>query len=129
MKRIAFVGVLLMLAPPAEAKHEVTPEYLTCERTAKGHWANTQCLADEVDRQKALLGIEYKALLRETDARDKAALEKAQKAWITFRDLDCQAKADAIDHAGGNGAWDASVSCLVQHLLLRRDQLSRYWAL
>ena len=127
-------SLIVSLATPTQTLTEqrVSSEYNTCIKKLPelaGHWDQTQCMADEVDRQKALLNIEYKALVRKTDKRDKAALEKAQKAWLAFREVECEAKADAIDHAGGNGAWDASVSCLLQHVLLRRDQLKNYWAL
>ena len=133
MRFLPVALALLALHPfQSTAAQGPSQEYAACERNLPelaGHWDHTQCTADEVERQKALLNIEYKALLRQTDPRDKEALERAQKAWLTFRDAECKAKSDSIDRAGGNGGWDASMTCMLRHLLSRRDQLKGYWGL
>lgn len=111
------------------AEQKISAEYDACINgpELKGHWDHTQCMADEVERQKALLNLDYKALLRDTDPMDVQGLERAQRAWIRFRDLDCKAQAEAVANRGGNGAWDAEVNCMVRHLLLRREQIQTYW--
>ena len=98
----------------------------SCRQHAISHVEQLQCLSDELDREKALLNVDYKILWRDADETSRAALDKAQKAWLTFRNLECEAKAQAIQ---GTVASDAQLECLLNHVVLRRAQLQNYFAL
>lgn len=46
------------------------------------------------------LNVAYKRLLGELDAEGKKNLQEAQRAWIKFRDAECESAAD--DYRGGS---------------------------
>lgn len=51
-----------------------------------------QCIGVELEVQDAALNAAYRGLIGEMTADQKAGLQKAQRAWIAFRDADCQAR-------------------------------------
>jgi uncharacterized protein YecT (DUF1311 family) len=48
-----------------------------------------QCEGEELDRQNARLNDAYKKLMSKLSPDRKKALLKAQRAWIKFREANC----------------------------------------
>ena len=55
--------------------------------------AMVQCLAGETKAADARLNAAYKAARARVPARQAAALQVAQRAWIAYRDSNCRAYA------------------------------------
>ena len=84
------------------------------------------CIGKEVVVQDARLNRAYQAaLMRLERPRQKAALQKAQRAWIAFRDADC---ASYLDEDWGSMARVESNQCVLDHTRQRADELERYRA-
>ena len=121
------VAGLILAAPLAIAQTaDATRQHKTCVSTADSMADSRRCASDELERQKALLNAEYKIAAADVSPANKAGLEKAQKAWVAFRDLDCKTKTSAIT---GTGASDMYFECMLHHIRIRKMQLENYWAL
>jgi uncharacterized protein YecT (DUF1311 family) len=84
------------------------------------------CIGKEVAVQDARLNRAYQAaLMRLERPRQKAALQKAQRAWIAFRDADC---ASYVDEDWGSMARVEANQCVLDHTRQRADELERYRA-
>ena len=90
--------ILMMVSAPAAAQSPSTSEdknysheFAACEDTAGGvTFDEIDCITAETRRQDALLNQRYKALIATLKPARKEALLAAQRAWISFRDLNCQ---------------------------------------
>ena len=122
-------AALIASAPSASAQTagaDATRQYKTCVANASSMADGRRCDAEELERQKALINAEYKIVTADSSPVAKAGLDKAQKAWVVFRALDCKAKSSAIS---GSGASDAYFQCMLQHMRIRKSQLENYWSL
>jgi uncharacterized protein YecT (DUF1311 family) len=80
------------------------------------------CMAAELKRQDAALNANYKVLTNQlTPSRRKQLLE-AQRAWIRFRDTNCQFYADPD---GGTLAVVEANSCVLTMTASRAQELSQ----
>jgi len=84
----------------------------------------TECRAEEYERQKALLNVEYKLVWDKANRAERAALDNAQKAWVSFRNLDCATRTTSFltSHAQ---YWN--FACLTDRTLERRTHLQDYF--
>jgi uncharacterized protein YecT (DUF1311 family) len=124
---ILVIAFLAFLAPTASAQSiDATPQYKRCAANAASMADSRRCDSEELARQKALLNAEYKITAADASPSAIAGLDKAQKAWVAYRDLDCAAKSSAIS---GTGASDAYFACMLQHIRIRKLQLENYWSL
>lgn len=82
------------------------------------------CLDGELQRQKANLNAAYAERIRGADADFRGRIEKAQRAWIAFRDADCDAQA----LHGGSGEAASWLTCMVRLTADRAVELERYGA-
>lgn len=103
MRLLLVLSALLALAAtPAlavdEAKIEAryTPAFEQCLDSPDGQSTAgmVQCAGAELEVQDRALNAAYRDLISDMNARQKANLLKAQRAWIAFRDADCQARYD-----------------------------------
>ena len=80
----------------------------------------------EWERQDARLNRNYKAALAwlAEDPATKAALIKAQRAWIAYRDADCQAAWASA--RGGTLATFLDVFCRAKHTERRADEMETF---
>ncbi|ESQ76432.1 lysozyme inhibitor LprI family protein [Asticcacaulis sp. AC402] len=71
----------------------------------------------ELAHSNETLNATYQALIRQLSPEDQAALRKAQRAWIAFRDADCEV------------GWADTRDCLITRTDEREQQLrdSFYW--
>ena len=116
------VLALLMNTPPlAAADSEMTQEYLTCMDKSGGVTAKMiECTSDEKARQDARLNENYKKLMSKLSAKRTKMLLEAQRAWIKFRDANCNFY---FDPEGGTAALLAGTDCFLQVTADRAKEL------
>ena len=101
MRRVlTLAAVAALVASPAlavdSAKIEAryTPAFQACLDSPDG--ASTagmvQCVGVELTVQDTALNAAYRSLVADMTPDQKAGLQKAQRAWIAFRDADCAAR-------------------------------------
>lgn len=125
-----FAAVLLMSAaivPTARAAEpKYSPAYERCLAAPSGQSTAGMvgCVGTELKAQDARLNRAYQgAMKRMTLPRQKTALQKAQRAWIAFRDADCAAHLDAD---WGTISQVESASCRLDHTARRADMLEDF---
>lgn len=69
------------------------------------------CLSKQLDKEDLKLNKLYKQCRSKLDTIAKTKLQSAQRAWITFRDADCDYHADEM--RGGTGEGLIGLGCLV----------------
>jgi uncharacterized protein YecT (DUF1311 family) len=97
-------------------------EYSDClDKAVKGPWADMfECNAEELDRQNARLNDNYKKLMSKLSRDRKKALLKAERAWIKFREANCDYY---FDPDGGAAARLDASGCLVTMTAKRAKEL------
>ena len=68
----------------------LTKQYSVCMDKSDGVTSNMiDCIVAETNRQDVRLNKVYKAFMAELSAERKKQLQTAQRAWITYRDANC----------------------------------------
>ena len=117
---IAF-GLLLSTSPLAAADNEMSQEYKACMDRSKGVTSEMlDCMSAEFTRQDARLNENYKILMAKLSAKRKEALLEAQRAWIKFRDANCNFY---YDPEGGSAAHLAGTDCTLSATTARATEL------
>lgn len=99
----------------------IRPAYDACMKQSQGAAPAQQDCADaELAYQDDRLNRAYKALLANLDDMDKRAAVQAQRAWLTFRDKDCGARAGRF---GSNAGPATESACLMVSTAYRAQQL------
>ena len=120
---LAFAPALAQAAPTLES---IEMNRKACQDKAESQVEMSDCEAKTTIVAEKLLTSAYKQKISDSgSAKVKAALVKAQRAWITFRDADC------VDYVGssfegGNGAGLAIETCLNDRRLTRIQQLQSF---
>lgn len=84
MTRVALLAAaLLVAASPAFANDD-------CDRNNQSQMAINQCAGVDAANADAALNKIYKQLVAKLDGKEKTALRDAQRAWIAFRDKECE---------------------------------------
>ena len=113
------LGLLLSTPALAAADSDMTKEY--CMDKAKGVTPEMiDCISAEMARQDARLNASYKKLMAKLSAKRKKTLLEAQRAWIKFRDLNCEFY---YDPDGGTAARLAGSDCFLQATADRAKEL------
>jgi uncharacterized protein YecT (DUF1311 family) len=82
------------------------------------------CANAELQVQDGRLNTAYQAaILRLERPRQKAALQKAQRAWIAFRDADCAAY---VDEDWGSMARVEANACVLERTRERAAELETF---
>ena len=81
------------------------------------------CAANEYQRDDAKLNEYYKELAEKLGPSEKERLKAAQRAWIKFRDLQCELEASRYE--GGSIRPLVRSSCLAQVTKQRNEDLRR----
>lgn len=112
-----FALALALVASAASAQ-------TVCDR-ATSQAALTACAEDELARSDAELNAVYSQTLRSLSRGGVVELRAAQRAWIRFRDLDCETVRSASE--GGSIAPYELARCLTEHTTARTATLrARY---
>lgn len=97
------------------------PSYDACMKLSQGTApAQQDCADTELANQDDRLNRAYKALLANLDDLDKRAAIQAQRAWLTFRDKDCGARAGRF---GSNDGAATESACLMVRNAYRAQPL------
>jgi uncharacterized protein YecT (DUF1311 family) len=106
----------------AETDDDTSKEYSDClHKAVEGTWADMfECNGDELDRQDARLKDTHKKLMSKLSRDRKKALLKAQRAWIKFREANCDYYSDPD---GGRAARLDASGCLVRMTAARAKEL------
>ena len=105
---IAF-GLLLSTSPLAAADNEMSQEYKACmDRSNRVTSEMLDCISAEFTRQDARLNENYKRLMSKLSGKRREGLLEAQRAWIKFRDANCNFY---YDPEGGSAAHLAGSDC------------------
>lgn len=99
---LALAALAVLAATPALAvdaaqiEGRYSPAFDKCLESPDGQSTAgmVQCAGAELEVQDRALNAAYRDLVSDMNARQKANLLKAQRAWIAFRDADCQARYD-----------------------------------
>jgi uncharacterized protein YecT (DUF1311 family) len=85
--------------------------------------ATTNCIADAYKKADAELNRIYKLAFKGLDVKATENLKKAQRAWIIYRDAQCDAEYAKWD--GGSGGPAAHLQCLYRLTQLRTRELHK----
>lgn len=105
----------------AENNIELSQEYLTCLDKANGvTFSMIDCIVSETSRQDNQLNDNYKRLISKISPKRKEALLSAQRAWIRFRDANCNFYGDP---EAGTSARLSADECLLNATADRAKEL------
>lgn len=131
MVRLSFTLILAAAMLPASsvmAQHSQSPPrsdtYDRCmERAQANDPAMFECGGAELDRQDSRLNAVYRTLLAKLETDERAALVKAERDWIRYRDSHCDFEAPW----NGIGTLDRIMhtDCTIRLTSERADQLTR----
>jgi len=112
-------GVVGATEPASEPQY--SREYAKCmDKTNGVTFDMIECINAETKRQDARLNQNYKALMAAQTGKQRNALLAAQRAWIAFRDANCDFY---YDPDGGTAARLAAYSCHLHMTASRADEL------
>jgi uncharacterized protein YecT (DUF1311 family) len=113
-----FLGISIAAA---ENNRELSQEYLTCLDKANGvTFSMIDCIVAETSRQDNQVNDDYKRLISKISPKRKEALLSAQRAWIRFRDANCNFYGDP---EGGTSARLSADECLLNATTDRAKEL------
>lgn len=81
------------------------------------------CMQKALEGADAALNEMYKKTMAVLEPYEKTALRKAQRSWIVYRDLECEAEATLYN--GGSGKGLIRQSCLYSTTIDRVASLDR----
>jgi len=84
--------------------------------------AMMDCIHEETARQDQRLNVAYKVLMEQLSPERNSQLRKAQRAWMAFRDANCQLY---FDPEGGSIARVSASDCVRQATESRARELER----
>ena len=117
---IAF-GLLLNAPALAAADSELSQTYSACLDKSKEVTSEMlDCISAEFTRQDDRLNENYKRLMSKLSGKRKEGLLEAQRAWIKFRDTNCNFY---YDPDGGSAAHLASSDCMLNAIADRATEL------
>ena len=123
MKRI-ILSVLLCLSAPALAEEEEAEVCGASETTLDLR----DCVKAELAAEDRRLNAIYRDLIALLNMRDKEqdrtnedSLRRAQRAWVAFRDADCEFAGKAME--GGTFEIVLQLQCRLTHTSARNQQL------
>ena len=125
---LALAGSPLSLAGEVNAdpvRDRYTPAYDQCLDGPEGVSTPGMiaCTVQELAVQDKALNAAYAGVMTDLNARQKAKLRAAQKAWIAFRDADCVSRQD--EDWGTLSRITANV-CLLRRTVERTIDLETY---
>jgi uncharacterized protein YecT (DUF1311 family) len=128
MIRLFAAAVLLAAAvsPARAAEPKYSAAYDKCLSAPSGQSTAgmIDCVGTEWQAQDARLNRAYRDALKRLELpRQKAALQKAQRAWIAFRDAEC---ASLYDQDWGTISRVEAAGCRLDRTARRADELEDY---
>ncbi len=87
----------------------------------QGDVEHRQCMANAFGVADKKLNATYAEMRRELDPGAREQLVKAQKAWLQFRDADCDFEAEAV--RGGSAYQSEYIRCQLTRTRAREKEL------
>jgi uncharacterized protein YecT (DUF1311 family) len=95
------IAATLAMSPAVAADREFSKDFETCLDKARGVTPGMiDCISAELKRQDTLLNQNFRKLMASLQPERKKVLQEAQRAWIKFRDTNC----DFYNDPGGGSA-------------------------
>jgi uncharacterized protein YecT (DUF1311 family) len=116
--KIQWMVVVFLIAVVGATK----PALSQCEHAGTTA-ATTDCFDREYKNADAELNRIYKLAFTGLDAKAADNLRKAQRAWIVYRDAQCDA--EYAKWGGGSGGPAAHLACLLRLTQLRTRELHK----
>ncbi len=127
MKRFRTALCLLLLIPPfAIAQAEdigLSKEFDKCMDKAVSTMYMIDCMTEENSSQDKRLNRAYKSLMETLSAERKKKLQEAQRAWIKYRDANCDYYNDP---EGGSMARIGANNCVLDATARRAQELENF---
>jgi uncharacterized protein YecT (DUF1311 family) len=121
-KKIFMSLTLTCISPLALAQDiGLTKQFSRCMETSNGVTINMiECIDAETKRQDLRINKAYKTLMDQLSPERKKQLQQAQRAWITYRDANCQFY---FDPDGGSLARVSANNCFMSATATRSKEL------
>lgn len=121
--RIAgLLGGVALLAATVAATRAAADPYQDCRTAAAGVDPRLKaCDAAELSRRDAQLNDAYRRLMAALPGVRQAKLRSAERAWVAFRDAECDFRASA--ETGGSDAPLVDAACRLELTAERLDAL------
>lgn len=121
-KNLILTFALCGIAQVASAQNDgLTKQFSTCMDNAGGVTINMlECLDAETKLQDKRLNIAYREAMGQLSPERKKQLQQAQRAWINYRDANCNFYADP---EGGSMARLSASDCLMSETASRAKEL------
>ena len=112
-------------APPDPIQTRYTPAYDKCLASPDGQstLGMIDCAGAELKLQDARLNAAYRKTMASLNARQKAKLQAAQRAWVAFRDAEC---ASYEDEDWGTISRINASACVLHMTVQRTMDLEAY---
>lgn len=123
MRAAPFLIAVACLAaiPAGAAEPRYSRTYSTCmDRSGGVTAAMVDCIGAEFTAQDRRLNASYRKALANLPKPRRAALTRAQRAWIAFKDAEC---AFVLDPDGGTLARVSANDCVLRMTATRADEL------
>ena len=117
----------LLVAWFSLASAQGNPSKEDCTRTALTELEMERCAARSLEAADESLNRTYRSVISELSPAQSRGLRAAQRAWVTYRDLDCASV--RTGYGTGTGATLAGLNCLVRHTEDRTAQLRDLYGL
>jgi uncharacterized protein YecT (DUF1311 family) len=119
----ALIAICSGIGPAGAADREFSKEFDACMDKAGGVTpAMIDCMSAELKRQDGLLNENYRKLMASLSAKRKQVLQEAQRAWLKFRDTNCDFY---YDPDGGTAARVDANECLLNATTDRAKELAQ----
>jgi uncharacterized protein YecT (DUF1311 family) len=117
------IAATLCMSPAAAEDREFSKDFDACLDKAGGATpAMIDCISAELARQDTLLNEHYRKLMAFVSPQRRPALQEAQRAWIKFRDTNCDFY---YDRDGGSAARIDAKECLLNMTADRAKELAQ----
>jgi uncharacterized protein YecT (DUF1311 family) len=118
-----FIAVALGMSPAVAEDREFSKQFDACLDKAAGVTPTMiDCISAELKRQDGLLNEHYRKLMASLSTARKQALQEAERAWIKFRDTNCDFY---YDPDGGSAARIDANECLLNMTADRAKELAQ----
>ncbi len=121
IRKVLVATVLTLGWSSLSVAQDLSKTYSNCMDQSGGVTVEMlNCIGSETEHQDALLNQAYRDVMAELSPERKTELRNAQRAWIKYRDLNCEFYADPD---GGTMASLQSNSCFMTMTASRAREL------
>lgn len=122
---LALAGAQAAFAADPAVEKRYTPAYDRCLKSPEGQstMGLIECMGDELKVQDARLNAAYAKAMADLTPAQKESLRTAQRAWVAFRDADCQS---LVSEDWGTASRVAGNECMVRRTVERTLELEDY---